>query len=308
MLESAMPGDDSNSGLSLMQVFAILKAYRLQSLIFVVAISLAMGIAIKLMPKTYTATTMLMVNPDGNDPLASNPGTSTPLFNYMSTESQLMVSPEVILPVIDQLNLTKDPHYAAGYGGDGSTLRDYIRENLVKDLDIQLGAFSSQLISITASARNPQMAAEIANTVADVYLGQQRNRVSGPASERAKIYAVELAELKEKVRIAQDQITAFRQRTGVTDTSDKGNANIEEQLLNTLEAKLQDASNARRAAEVKAATEAERRVQLAGGHQSQRTAEFPADAAGAAEHDAGRRASEGPRTQESDQIYSEQHR
>jgi len=43
----------------------------------------------------------------------------------MSTESQLMLSPEVLLPVIDKLNLTQDKNYAAGYTGDGSTLRDW---------------------------------------------------------------------------------------------------------------------------------------------------------------------------------------
>ena len=40
-------------------------------------------------------------------------------------ESQLMLSPEVLLPVIDKLNLTQDKSYTAGYAGDGSTLRDW---------------------------------------------------------------------------------------------------------------------------------------------------------------------------------------
>ena len=78
--------------------------------------------------------------------------------------------------------------------------------------------------------------------------------MSGPASERAKRYVAELAELKDKVRVAQDQVNAFRQRTGVTDTTQK-NISTQQTLLATLEASLQDAQNARRAAEVKAAAE-----------------------------------------------------
>jgi uncharacterized protein involved in exopolysaccharide biosynthesis len=244
----------SAPGLSLLQIVLIVRAYRLTTLFIVVAISVLMGGIIELMPKTFTATTTLMVNPQGNDPLANNQGMATPLFNYMSTESQLMLSPEVLLPVIDKLNLTQDSAYTAGYSGDGSTLRDWVRENLIASLDIQLGAFSSQLIYINASARNPQLAASIANTLADVYLTQQRQRVTGPASERAKRYALELAELKDKVRVAQDQVTAFRQRTGVTDITEK-NTNVEQALLASLEGKLQDAQNARRAAEVKANSE-----------------------------------------------------
>ncbi|MDP8986242.1 MAG: Wzz/FepE/Etk N-terminal domain-containing protein [Pseudomonadota bacterium] len=248
------PQDFASAGLSLQQVLAILRAYKLQMLMIVLAISLLMGGLIKLMPKTYIATATVMFSPEGNDPLASNQASATPLFNYMSTESQLMLSPEVLLAVIDKLNLTQDEDYAAGYAGDGSGLRDWVRENLVKSLDIQLGAFGSQLIYVNASARTPALAAQIANTLTDVYLDQQRRRMSGPASERAKRYVAELAELKDKVRIAQDQVNAFRQRTGVTDTTQK-NISTQQTLLATLEASLQDAQNARRAAEVKAAAE-----------------------------------------------------
>jgi len=195
--EAAIPKAFASPGLSVQQILSILRAYRLPTLAIVVAISVVMAGLIKLMPKTYTATTTMMVNPEGNDPLATNPGAATtPTFNYMSTESQLMLSPEVLLPVIDKLNLTQDKNYTAGYAGDGSTLRDWVRENLLKSLDIQLGAFGSQLIQVNASARNPTLAAQIANTLADLYLTQQRERVSGPASERAKRYAMELAELK----------------------------------------------------------------------------------------------------------------
>jgi succinoglycan biosynthesis transport protein ExoP len=250
--ETALPNASASPGLSPQQILSILRAYRLPTLAIVFAISVLMAGLIKLMPKTYTATTTMMVNPEGNDPLATSPGAATtPTFNYMSTESQLMLSPEVLLPVIDKLDLTKDKNYSAGYAGDGSTLRDWVRENLLRSLDIQLGAFGSQLIQVNASARNPALAAQIANTLADLYLTQQRERVSGPASERAKRYAMELAELKNKVRIAQDQVTAFRQRTGVTDTTAK-NASVEQALLGMLEGKLQDAENARRSAEVKA--------------------------------------------------------
>jgi len=252
--DTALPASPESPGLSMQQVFSILRAYRIPTLIIVVSISVLMAGLIKLMPKTYTATTTLMVNPEGNDPLASNQGNATPLFNYMSTESQLMLSPEVLLPVIDKLNLTQDKSYTAGYTGDGSTLRDWVREGLMKSLDIQLGAFGSQLIYINASARSAQLSAQIANTLAEVYLTQQHQRVSGPASERAKRYALELAELKDKVRVAQDQVNAFRQRTGVTDISQK-NTSTEQILLGSLEARLQDAENARRAAEVKAASE-----------------------------------------------------
>jgi len=127
--EAAIPKAFASPGLSLQQILSILLAYRWPTLVIVVAISVVMAGFIKLVPKTYIATTTMMVNPEGNDPLATNPGAATtPTFNYMSTESQLMLSPEVLLPVIDKLNLTQDKNYAAGYAGDGRTLRDWVRE------------------------------------------------------------------------------------------------------------------------------------------------------------------------------------
>jgi uncharacterized protein involved in exopolysaccharide biosynthesis len=129
-----------------------------------------------------------------------------------------------------------------------------VRENLAKDLLIEPGPAGSQLINVTAAARYPGLASQIANALADTYLAQERERVSGPANERAKRYAVELGELKDKVRVAQDQVTAFRQRNGLPDFT-ATSANIDTELLASLETRLQEAQNARRAAEVKAGSD-----------------------------------------------------
>jgi uncharacterized protein involved in exopolysaccharide biosynthesis len=205
----------------------------------------------KTLPKTYLATATLMVNTENSDPLASGQAqAATPFFSYMSTEVQLMQSAEVLLPVIDKLKLTSNKDYTDGYRSGGGDLREWVKENLIKDLDVELGAASSQLIYLHASARDPQLAAQLANTVADTYLDQERQRIAGPASDRAKRYSQELLELKDKVRIAQDQVTAFRQRTGVTDSATH-NGNVEAELLASLETRFQEAQNARRAAEVK---------------------------------------------------------
>ena len=244
--------DDAAPGLSMQQVIAILRAHWKHTLMIALTLIVITVVVVKSLPKTYTATATLMVRSQQHDPLEGTPTQSEPLGTYMATETQLMQEPGVLLPVIDKLGLTKDRHYTAGYRGDGSDLREWVKERLAKDLDIEPGPFGSQLIFVTAAARNPVLAARIANTVSDVYLTQERSRVSGPASDRAKRYAAELVELKNKVRLAQDQVTAFRQRTGLTDPGVQ-NSHIDVTLLATLETRLQDAQNARRAAEVQAA-------------------------------------------------------
>jgi uncharacterized protein involved in exopolysaccharide biosynthesis len=233
------------------QVSAMIWAHRRLSVALAVGITVAAGLYIKSLPKTYTATATLMVNYETNDPLARTVQTG-PLGTYMSTEMQLIESNEVLLPVIDKLGLTKIPGYAAGYSGDSNGLREWVKNNLAKGIEVEQGRLGSQLIYVTAAARDPVLAAAIANTVTETYLDEQKQRVFGPATERARLYSQELAELKHKVALAQEQVTAFRQRTGVTDASVQNN-NVEADLLTSLEQRYQDAQNQRRIAEVKAA-------------------------------------------------------
>jgi uncharacterized protein involved in exopolysaccharide biosynthesis len=212
-----------------------------------------MALVVKfLMPKTYSATATLMVNSEISNPLASKDINDALLANYMSTRVQLMQSSEVLMPVIERLKLTQDPEFIQGFSGDPSALTNYVRDELSDRLEILQGAYGSQLLNVTASARDPVKAARIANTVSEVYSEQELHRQTGPATERATRYSQELAELKEKVNAAQEQVTAFRQRTGVT-TDIAAQNDVEAGLLTTMEQRYQDAQNQRRAAEVKAA-------------------------------------------------------
>jgi succinoglycan biosynthesis transport protein ExoP len=250
----SIPQDFASPGLSQAQIFSIVRAYRVHAAIIAGVFLIATAVFTKTLAKTYMATATLMVNTESSDPLATGQAPATQFFSYMSTEVQLMQSAEVLLPVIDKLDLTSNKDYTAGYRGNGSDLREWVKENLIKDLDIELGAASSQLIYLNAFARNPYLAAQLANTVADIYLDQERLRSAGPASERAKRYAQELDMLKDKVRVAQDQVTAFRQRSGVTEAATR-NGSVEALLLASLETRYQEAQNARRAAEVKSGTD-----------------------------------------------------
>jgi succinoglycan biosynthesis transport protein ExoP len=245
-----VPDDEARSGLSPKQILAVLWAYRRHILAISLSLLLLSALAIKLLPKTYEATATLMVNTDIRDPLAGKDPTGLAM-GYIPTEIQLMESTEVLLPVIDQLKLTTVKDYTKGYRGDGdqASLRDWVKRNLKKGLEISEGMQGSLLINITASAREPFRAAEIANKIADVYTQQQKQRLEDPAVDRAKRYAEQLAELKQKVSVAQDQVAAFRQRTGVIDVS--AQKSVESEVLANMEHRMDDAQNQRRAAEVK---------------------------------------------------------
>ena len=112
----------------------------------------------------------------------------------------------------------------------------------------------TQLIYVTAEYKDGKHAAELANMVANTYLGQQQQRLNSPASQRANRYSEQLSELKNKVAEAQQAVTEFRQQTGLTDIT-ANNSDIEGTLLTDLEQKYQASLTGLRAAEVKQAAD-----------------------------------------------------
>jgi polysaccharide biosynthesis transport protein len=255
----AVPVDDSEPaevthaeapGISIAQIFFILRAHLKVAAAITISVIALTALVMKLIPRVYEATATLIVsyqiNSGGQEMPAWQVGT------YIATQIELMRSSEVLLPVVDELNLTRDPQFISGFrGGDSVALRNYARDTLDKRLVIESGR-GSQLIYVTAASRNPIQAAEIANAVADLYSTRERQRLKGPADDRARDYSQQLTELQAKVMAAQQRVTELRQQTGTTPMlNDKSSAagDADMQTLVTLEQQLLQAQIARRAAE-----------------------------------------------------------
>ena len=243
---AAIPVEPTHQGMSPAQILAILLAYWKQIAVITVVLAAASAIAIKSLPKTYTATATLIVNSDVKDPLA---GRDFNVENYVSTQIELMTSPMVLLPVLQRLNLTQDKEFSGGLSGSSDAVRATVQKNLAAAIRVERGT-GGQLLYISASAKTPGKAAMIANEVADVYIDQDRRRLNDPATERAQRYSQELAELREKVSIAQEKVTAFSKANGIGDLT-SGSPGIETQELDVLHQRLIDTQNYRRTLEAK---------------------------------------------------------
>jgi succinoglycan biosynthesis transport protein ExoP len=239
------PTEQQEGGMSLAQVFAIVWAHRKLSLIITVALAVVFATYIKFLPKSYNATAVVMVNYEANDPLLGEQAFPAGLMDsYIATQIAVIQSASVMGPVIGELELTKNKEFMAGYNGGGSEA-DWAKAQLLKKLIITHPNYT-QLIYISAESLTAVDAALLANTVAKVYLSQQQDRLNTPATERANKYAEQLSGLKEKVAAAQQKVTEFRERNGLTDVAPDNN-DVEVALLNSLEHQYQDAVNAERA-------------------------------------------------------------
>jgi uncharacterized protein involved in exopolysaccharide biosynthesis len=237
--------DESGGGFTLMQLWSMVRAHLWLSVGTFVLLTVVAFVVIKRLPRSYDATAALIVNADNTDPLAGRNYPVGQSGTFFPTQVELIYNSVMLLPVIDRLQLQNDKNFNGGFTGDPKTLKDVVLAALRGSLSVKQGA-GSQLLYISASAKSAEQAADVANAVAEEYLNQSRKRINAPAIERAERYSAQLAELKEKVDVAQAKVTEFRERYGMADLQDNQSGDSEGAALQDLQERLLEAQNARR--------------------------------------------------------------
>lgn len=250
-----IPQNYVHPGLSLRQVMVILWAYRRWFAAIVLGIVILTGIVSKLMPKTYVSSATLMVDFEINDPLTGREFPLGLMASYMSTQMEFIKSPTILGPVVDELQLTRDKEFTAGFpGGNAERLRQWVIDSVEKNLQVEQQGFDSRFVSVAFSARSADKAAQVANKVAEVYLSEHLKRANGPARQRATRYGEQLDELRKQVDDAQQRVTEFRQKSGLINLDDK--ADVDMQRLSDLDGRLAEAQQQLREAEMRSARNA----------------------------------------------------
>jgi len=155
---------------------------------------------IMLQPRTYTATSMLILN---QAPAATATGQISPL----DAEIALLRSPALMNEL------------ASALGMDSAQNTPGLTEGLARAITVQPRA-ESGIIEIQARASTAQRAQLIANTYADVYLASQLNtNANGAVTENSWI-SRRMAELREDVQAKEDALSAFRLEAGIASPDD----------------------------------------------------------------------------------------
>jgi uncharacterized protein involved in exopolysaccharide biosynthesis len=247
---SAPPEEAGGPGLTIAQIIAVAWAHwRLSALIFAVVMAISV-VVIKTLPRSYTATSALMLNYQVNDPLAGKEYPLALLGSYISTQLEVIRGPEILDPVIKKLGLLGDPEFTVGYAPKNGTLVNWVREGLREKLTLSAGQSGSQLIYITAKSKSPDRAVLVADRVADEFVSQQVQRLNAPVNEQASRYSAEVQVLADRVNDIQARISAVRKKTGLTDLSPQ-QTDVEMANLTNLEGRYLEAQNVRRNAEVR---------------------------------------------------------
>lgn len=155
---------------------------------------------IMLQPRTYTATSMLILN---QLPSAATATQASPI----DAEVALLRSPALMNEL------------AAALGMDGAQQTPGLTEGLARAISVEPRA-ESGIIEIRARASTAQRAQLIANTYADVYLASQLNMSANGAMTENSWLSRRLAELREDVQAKEDAVNAFRLESGIGSPDD----------------------------------------------------------------------------------------
>lgn len=155
---------------------------------------------IMLQPRTYTATSMLIMN---QLPSAATATQISPV----DAEVALLRSPALMNEL------------AAALGMDSAQNTPGLIEGLSRAISIEPRA-ESGIIEIRARASTAQRAQLIANTYADVYLASQLNMSANGAATENSWLSRRLAELRGDVQAKEEALNAFRLETGMDSPDD----------------------------------------------------------------------------------------
>jgi len=142
--------------MNLSQFLLILRAhYKMILLTLMVTVAATVTVSL-IMPKTYKATTSLVLNYKGTDPVTGVAMPSQLLPGYMSTQVDIVSSMSVAVKVVDALKLAEGEKVKESFqestDGEGN-IRDWVASSLLAKLLVE-PSHESSVLDITFKGRS----------------------------------------------------------------------------------------------------------------------------------------------------------
>jgi succinoglycan biosynthesis transport protein ExoP len=221
---------------SVMEVLAILRRRWLRVAVTCVVVVVATLLGISLVERQYRAEVSLLLNPSGPEVLDEVEGIEEQLDantyrHYYRTQREILSSRTVAAEALARLGLAEDPTFL---GVDEITDETERAEKLAEIdpverlrelIDIR-EVPDSRVVRVRIEYSDPELAAEIANTVAQTYV----DHVSGERSDTGARAAVDLdkerAAARERLRGAEAALDQFKAEHEITTIALEDRQNI----------------------------------------------------------------------------------
>jgi chain length determinant protein EpsF len=231
--------------MDLSQFMTALRARR-KAFFLVLGVTILTAIAIALIvPKNYVGTTTVIVDARDEQSMgAAGARNMSPraMLGYMQTQLDLIASGRVAKRVVRDLKITQMPgvreDFEAATGGQGN-IEDWVAEQLL--LNLKADNSASNVITINFGAKDPRLAADIANGFARAYIDTSLELRTEPSRDAAAWFEEQLKGLRASVNQAQAKLTAYQKEKGILGTDER--TDLETARLTALSTQLLTARN-----------------------------------------------------------------
>jgi len=224
-----------------MNVFQLLRILRARSKILVVTFFVIIAIAIAVcfaLQKTYRASTSVLINYKGQDPVTGLALPAQIVPGYMATQLEIIKSRNIALKVVEKLGVANNPksqaQFQAATGGKGD-INYYFADLLLANL-VVLPSTQSSMLEIGYNSVDPDFAALMANEFAEQYINTNLQLKVQPAQKAANYFADQTKTLRENYSTAQNKLSKFQNEHGITNAQQS--FDVENMRLNELSSQL----------------------------------------------------------------------
>lgn len=220
------------------QFLLILRArYKIILITLLVTVATTVSVSL-LLPKTYKASTSLVLNYKGADPVTGMPLPAQLMPGYMPTQVDIITSRRVALKVIEDLKMAEgtavQAQFAAAADGKGD-IRDWLADLLLKKLDV-VPSRESSVLELTYKGNDPQFVAAVANAFAAAYQQVSLQLKVEPSQKASSYFTAQIKLLREKLELAQAKLTGYQQEHGILNIDNR--LDVESARLNDLSSQL----------------------------------------------------------------------
>jgi chain length determinant protein EpsF len=216
------------------QVFLILFAHRYAAALVFVLVALSGLTVTWTTPKTYQATTDLLVD-SRTDPIAGVVNTGG---NYIATQIAILQSERVAIGVVKRLRIADNPALVSQW--QAATQGKVPLENFYANF-LRLGLMAeplrgSNVIRLTFEGADPKFATAVVNTYAQAYVDLVIDLRVEPVRQYADWFEDRLKSLRGNVEAAQNNLSEYQREKGIVGNDQR--ADVESQRLDALLAQL----------------------------------------------------------------------
>ena len=215
---------DQGQIVNIHQLYLVLLARHKLVLVVMLVVVFAAGAIGLVVPPRYTASTSLIVDFKGIDPIT---GVVLPvpqlLPSFMATELDIIQSRAVSLKVVKALKLAdiakNKKEFIDDVQGRGS-IEDWLAGKLLKRLDVKPSR-ESRIIELRFSDADPEFATAAANSYARAYIETNLAMKVAPARDSAAWFDGQLKQLRNQIEVAQERLSKYQTDKGITSTDQK---------------------------------------------------------------------------------------